>query len=95
MKTTEIVSRIEAIFERIGVYLEDFDQSDLLEEIILDSLAYISFYIEIENEFDVEFSDEFYEVDVSEYTICEFAEKVIMPLIAEGTATAFKNHLKQ
>jgi acyl carrier protein len=84
MNVSDIVTRIESIFERIGVYVEEFDSEYLVEDFILDSLAYISFYIEIENEFNVEFSDEVYVVDVSEFKIVEFAERIILPLLQES-----------
>lgn len=73
--------RIEQILDRIGVYMEDFDPNYIVGDVILDSLDYISFYIELEKEFKIEIPDEYYIIDVSEFTFEEFVEKIVSPLV--------------
>jgi acyl carrier protein len=74
------IQKIEMILDKIGVYLEEFDAALHIKDIILDSLSMISFFIEVEESFQIWIPDEVYSIDISEYTIEEFLEKVVTPL---------------
>lgn len=78
------IKKIEEILVSIGIYIEEFNENNIVGDIILDSLDYISFYIEIEKIFNIEIPDEYYVIDISEMTFSEFIEKIISPLIIKG-----------
>lgn len=79
----EYLKQIEVIMDDIGVYLEVFDPNYLIEDIILDSLSAISFYIAVEDAFQIAIPDEMYTDKMGKYSIKEFCEKVIKKLVDE------------
>lgn len=63
---------IREILEDIGTYIEDISPETKLEEVILDSMSLISFYVEIEERFNVFLPEDIYSKKLSEYTISMF-----------------------
>ncbi len=76
----ECLQKVEEIMEDIGIYLEEFDPNYLINDVILDSLSAISFYIAVEDAFQIVIPDQIYSEKLGEYTIQDFCEKVIMTL---------------
>ena len=76
----ECLQKVEEIMDNIGIYLEEFKPIYLISDVILDSLSAISFYIGVEDAFQIEIPDEMYTDKLGEYTIEEFCQKVIIPL---------------
>ena len=61
MKRENIVKRVEELILRHAILQEEnYDrQMDLFEDLYFDSLTWISLLVDIENEFDIVFEDEF------------------------------------
>lgn len=58
MKKDEIINRIPEVLENIGVLgAEALDEETDLNEWIIDSLMFISFMVELENEFEIQIPD--------------------------------------
>lgn len=74
------IKTLENILDNIGVYLEEFSKELKIKDVILDSLSNISFYLEIEKEFNIAIPDQVYSTDISEYRLDELVEKIIVPL---------------
>lgn len=49
------------ILHNIGIYIEDIELDYKIEDMIEDSLSFISFFIELENKYNVEFPEVFFE----------------------------------
>lgn len=76
----ECLQVVETIMDDVGIYLEEFDPKYLISDVILDSLSAISFYIGVENAFNIEIPDEMYTEKLGDLTIEEFCKNVILPL---------------
>lgn len=76
MNNAEVLKIKEAL-ENTGIYIEDFDAEAKLKEYLVDSLTFVSFFIEIENLFTIELPDEFYSQDMLEITIHELINKIL------------------
>lgn len=66
------LSLINQALKNIGILYDDLNEYSILKEFIEDSLSFVSFFVEIENLFDIELPDEFYsnktlEVDMNNF----------------------------
>lgn len=59
-----------------GTLIEKIDNDIILKDVITDSLTFVSFFIEIEQEFDIEIPDEEYGEKLLEYSIAELKELI-------------------
>lgn len=66
MKDDELIRRIYIILENIGIQIPNVDEEIFLADYIEDSIAFISFIVEIEEEFDIEVQDEYLSVEMLE-----------------------------
>jgi acyl carrier protein len=73
--------KLKEALQNIGVYIahEDFSLDLKIRDFIEDSLTFISFFVEIENLFDIEIPDEVYSETVYDYTLRYFVQEVIAP----------------
>ncbi|MCI8963289.1 MAG: hypothetical protein HFG37_06205 [Eubacterium sp.] len=76
----ELLKRLHKVLEDIGVYDVNLSKELEIRDIIQDSLTYISFFVEIEKEFNVEIPDSAYTEDIGSFTLSELLEKVLIPL---------------
>lgn len=67
------------VLENIGIYLEKPNEDLIIQDIITDSLTYITFFLEIEREFNITIPDEDYSDKTYSYKVSEFIEKIIIP----------------
>lgn len=63
------LDKIKKAFENVGIYTEGIDETNKLKEYLVDSLTFISFFVEIENIYDIEIPDNFYNQDTLEMSI--------------------------
>lgn len=54
-----MVEKIIGCMENLGMYVEADDKNIILQDYIADSLMYISFIVELEQQFNIEISDEY------------------------------------
>lgn len=52
-------NEIKNIMKRLGIFIEDMSFNENIHEIITESIMFISFIIELEQEFDIQIPDEF------------------------------------
>ena len=73
--------KLKDALQNIGIYIpkEDFSMDLKIRDFIEDSLTFISFFVEIENLFDMEIPDEVYVGTVYDYTLRSFVQEVIAP----------------
>lgn len=64
MNFEEIKCKIIGLLESNGVLLELIDQDIDLREYAIDSIAFISFILDVENEFGIVIPDDFLSVDI-------------------------------
>lgn len=76
MKTNTIQQGIYKCLENTGALLEENDSDFKLKDVILDSLAFVTFEIEIENYFDVEIPAEKFSTDWLEYDIYQLEDLI-------------------
>lgn len=74
--------KLKKALQNIGVYIakEDFSMDLKIRDFIEDSLTFISFFVEIENLFDIEIPDEVYAETVYDFSLRRFLQEVIVPL---------------
>lgn len=74
--------KLKEALQNIGVYIaqEDFSMDLKIRDFIEDSLTFISFFVEIENLFDIEIPDEVYAETVYDFSLRRFLQEVIVPL---------------
>lgn len=70
----ENINKIKCILENIGVYCNEIDENTVLHEFIEDSITFVSFFVEIESEYNIEIPDQFYTKDVMSYPIIKLVE---------------------
>ena len=54
-------SRIAGCFRNIGIIVDELNGDELLSDLLEDSLEFISYIVEVEQEFDIEISDEYFQ----------------------------------
>lgn len=75
---------ISDILDNIGIYIEDVLPDMKMDEIILDSLSLVSFYIELEGKYDFYLPDDLYAKNISDYTLEDFWVQVVSPEIKKS-----------
>lgn len=75
---------ISDILDNIGIYIEDVLPDMKMDEIILDSLSLVSFYIELEGKYDFCLPDDLYAKNISDYTLEDFWVQVVSPEIKKS-----------
>lgn len=66
MEDIEIIKRIKWRLDNIGIQIPNLDGEVFLADYIEDSMAFMSFILEIEEEFDIEVPDEYLSIDMLE-----------------------------
>lgn len=56
-----------------GVQIDEYQGDLVLNDVLVDSLIFVSFFIEIEQLFDIEIPDEYYTQNLMEKTLDEFS----------------------
>lgn len=77
----EYISVIEEILNEVGVYVEEIAPDVKMDELILDSMSLVSFYVELEGKLDICLPDEIYSVNLSEYTVERFWNEMVGVLL--------------
>lgn len=54
------IAIIKNILENVGVYCDNFTEKSILKDFLEDSLTFVSFFVEIENEYGIEIPDVYY-----------------------------------
>lgn len=75
------VEQIKQALGNSGVYIldEDFSMGLTIHDLIEDSLTFISFFVEIENIFEIVIPDDAYSEKIFEYTLSRFVDEIIVP----------------
>ena len=55
------LDRISKCFHNSGILIDELNGEELLSELLEDSLEFITFIVEVEQEFDIEISDEYFQ----------------------------------
>lgn len=76
MKTNTIQQGILKCLEHTGALIEESDNNYKLKDVILDSLAFVTFEIEIENYFNIEIPAEKFSIDWLEYDIYQLEDLI-------------------
>ena len=71
------ISLIDKCFNNIGIIIDNLGEESLIEDYLEDSMSYISFIVEIEQEFDIEVPDEYLLPDRLK-TICDILDMINM-----------------
>ena len=74
----DILQKLKDTLVRIGIVLDDNFSDDVLTECIVDSVEFVSLLAELEDEFDIEFPDEY--IDYSIIGSVEYLMSVISTL---------------
>ncbi len=77
----EYLCVIEEVLNEVGVYAEEMNPEMKMDELILDSMSLVSFYVELEARLDICLPDEIYSVKLSEYTVERFWNEMIGVLL--------------
>ena len=70
----DINNGIKTCLENTGSLVEEFDEMMILKEVIFDSLALVTFEIELENYFDVEIPAEKFSKDWMNFSFKQIGE---------------------
>lgn len=76
------------ILHDIGIYVEQIEMDYKISDLIEDSLSFISFFIELESKYDVEFREDFFAETTYEMELTEL-EKVIKSLQDDKAGEVF------
>ncbi len=68
----EDMKNIIEILENIGTYLEFVSEDMMMDELILDSMSLISFYIELEEKYNIFLPEDVYSKKLDEYSLSQF-----------------------
>lgn len=70
------------ILHEIGIYVEQIKMDYKIEDLIEDSLSYISFFIELESRYNIEFPEDFFAVNIYQMSFAEV--QTIVDMLMEG-----------
>jgi len=73
----EFEDRALEILNDVGVYIDEVTPEMTISELIEDSLTFLSFFIELEKEYQIELPDEFFSEDINEKSIADIKEMVM------------------
>lgn len=68
----EDMKNIVEILENIGTYLESVNEDMMMGELILDSMSLISFYVELEEKYNLFLPEDIYSKKLDEYSLSQF-----------------------
>lgn len=75
---TQELNDIKEILEEVGTYIEEITPETKLDELILDSMSLISFYVEVEEKFNIFLPEDIYSKRLDEFTVSKFWSDVIL-----------------
>ncbi|MBQ1339482.1 MAG: hypothetical protein IIY35_02530 [Ruminococcus sp.] len=73
------IEQIGEILDSIGIFVEELTPDMRMDEIILDSMSLVSFYVELEEKYGFYLPDDVYSKRLSELTLNSFWTDVISP----------------
>lgn len=73
------IEQIREILDCIGIFVEELTPDMRMDEIILDSMSLVSFYVELEVQYGFYLPDDVYSKRLSELTLNSFWTDVIRP----------------
>lgn len=77
--TEKDIAQIGEILDSIGIFVEEITPDMRMDEIILDSMSLVSFYVELEEKYSFYLPDNVYSKRLSEMTLNTFWLDIIRP----------------
>lgn len=72
------------ILHDIGIYVEQVEMDYRIGELLEDSLSFISFFIEVESKYDIEFPEKFFTEQIYKLKLIDF-QKIVEALKVGNT----------
>lgn len=71
-----IEEKILLALQNIGILINEFNKDTKLSTLLLDSITYVSFFVELEILLNMELSDDFFSVSVLNLNLLDLIEKL-------------------
>lgn len=71
-----IEEKILLALQNIGILINEFNKDTKLSTLLLDSITYVSFFVELEILLNMELSDDFFSISVLNLNLLDLIEKL-------------------